>query len=182
MEKLLIVVDFQNDFVVGPLGFEKAPSLEPAIVHLIESFEKGGDEVVFTKDLHYEDYLHTEEGRNLPVPHCIKGTAGAEFFGSVKTLSEGHKVFEKNTFGSSALFEYLCGRRYRTIALCGVDGSICVFANAVVAKSADPEAHIEVLADATGSGDEEALGRAYAAMRRLHIEVIMGPSKVGGIF
>lgn len=182
MEKLLIVVDFQNDFVNGSLGFEKAPSLEPAIVRLIESFEKGGDEVVFTKDLHESDYLHTEEGRNLPVPHCIKGTPGAEFYGNIKALSEGHRVFEKSTFGSNALFDYIGGRRYRTIALCGVDGSICVFANALLAKSADPEAHIEVLADATGSGDEEALKVAYAAMRRLHIEVIMGPIKVGGIF
>jgi nicotinamidase/pyrazinamidase len=182
MEKLLIVVDYQVDFVVGALGFKGAELLEPHIVSLIHSFEDSGDDVVFTKDIHEDNYLHEEEGRNLPIPHCLRGTPGSEFYGQIAELAKKHPVFEKPTFGSAELLKYIQKKNYRKIALCGLDGSICVFANAIVAKTANPDAHIEVYADATGSGDPEALETAYRAMRRLHIDVLRGPEKVGGIF
>lgn len=182
MEKLLIVVDYQVDFVTGSLGFPEAKNLEGPIVRLIRTYEEKGDEVVFTQDVHEDSYLHEEEGRNLPIPHCLKGTPGAEFYGQIQALSANHEVFEKPTFGSADLFKFLQKKHHRTIALCGLDGSICVFANAILAKTADPDAHIEVYADATGSADPKALANAYAAMKRLHIEVSEEPRKAGGLF
>ncbi|MCI2111523.1 MAG: cysteine hydrolase [Bacilli bacterium] len=182
MKRLLVVVDFQNDFVDGPLGFPKAASFYPRVKELISEFEDSRDEVVFTRDVREDDYLHTEEGRNLPIPHCLRGTPGARFYGDLEEMASAHRVFEKGTFGSEALLDYLKKGAYREIVLCGLDLSICVIANAIIAKTAAPNAHIVVDLSASGSGDREAEGHAIAALRRLEIETIDGTSKKGIIF
>ena len=107
MKKLLVVVDYQNDFVTGTLGFEGAKELEPYIASLIKEYKSNGDDVIFTLDTHYDNYNETIEGENLPISHCIKGTPGHKLYGSVYDMSLPHRVFEKETFGSSKLFEYL---------------------------------------------------------------------------
>ena len=89
MKKLLVVVDYQNDFVSGSLGFPKAAQLEEAIIKKIEDYRAAGDDVVFTLDTHGPDYLSTQEGKNLPVEHCIKGTDGWQLYGKVAALAEG---------------------------------------------------------------------------------------------
>jgi nicotinamidase/pyrazinamidase len=170
MKRLLIVVDYQNDFVQGSLGFPKATSYYDRILALMDSFEASGDDIVFTRDLHEENYLHTEEGRNLPVLHCQKGTDGAKFYGDLENRSRNYKVFEKETFPSLALGKYLEGKDYSTIVLCGLDLAICVLSNAVVAKAACPNAHIVVDVSASGSGDEEAQKTAIAELKSLEIE------------
>ena len=103
--KLLIVVDYQNDFVDGSLGFKKATLIEKNIIKKIEAY----DNVVFTFDTHDEDYLNsTLEGKKLPVKHCVKGTAGWELYGNVKNyLPKAIKVFTKNTFPSLDLANFL---------------------------------------------------------------------------
>jgi nicotinamidase/pyrazinamidase len=170
MNRLLIVVDYQNDFVGGSLGFPEASGYYDRILSLMDTFNASGDEVVFTRDLHDENYLHTEEGRNLPVLHCQRGTDGAKFFGDLENRSRDCKVFEKDTFPSLALGEYLSKHNYDTIVLCGLDLSICVLANAVMAKSACPNAHIVVDVSASGTGDEETREVALKELKRLQIE------------
>ena len=84
MSRVLVVVDYQNDFVDGSLGFNQSESIAGNIYSLVARSVKNGDLVVFTKDTHYEDYLNTREGRFLPVEHCIKGTKGHQLFGELK--------------------------------------------------------------------------------------------------
>lgn len=169
--KCLIVIDYQVDFVDGALGFPGAEKIEGRISSLIKEYKEKGDEVLFTKDTHHEDYMVTEEGKNLPVPHCIKGSKGHEFYGDIGELAKDCRVFEKATFPSSELLHYLESKDYEEIALCGLDTSICVISNAIIAKAACPNAHIVVYRGASGSGDAEAEEAAIKAMKRLHIEI-----------
>ena len=81
MKKLLLVIDYQNDFVSGSLGFEQAVSLEDPICRKIESYLKNGDDIIFTLDTHGQDYSSTQEGKKLPVPHCLKGSDGWKVYG-----------------------------------------------------------------------------------------------------
>lgn len=171
MKKLLIVVDYQNDFVSGPLGFPEAPTYYGRILSLIGEFSSTDNDLVFTRDLHDDNYLHTEEGRNLPVLHCVKGTDGAHFYGDLEKISAGYPVFEKDTFGSKDLGKWLLGRDYDEIVLVGVDLSICVTANAIIAKSMIPNAHIIVDLSASGAGDKKAEEHAIEELRRLQVEV-----------
>ena len=169
-DRLLIVVDFQNDFVSGALGFPGAEELEEGICAKIKEYE--GEEVVYTLDTHAEDYLSTQEGKNLPVVHCVKGTDGYELFGRVKALLDGKKFFEKNTFGSGELYEYLKGKSYKQIELCGLVSNICVISNAVIAKTACPNAEITVNSRLTASADAEMNKKALDVMRGLQVSVI----------
>ena len=169
--KALIVVDYQVDFVSGALGFAGAEEIEGNILRLIEEYEGRGDDVLFTLDTHQEDYMETEEGKNLPVPHCIRGSDGWQLYGKVKEATKGHPCFEKPTFGSAELLDYLRKKDYEEVAVCGLDTSICVISNAVLAKAALPNAHIVCYADASGSGDKEAERIAIAQMKRIHVEI-----------
>ena len=111
--KLLVVVDYQNDYVNGSLGFAGAEKLEAPILEKIQSYIIDGDEVVFTLDTHASNYLDTEEGKNLPTPHCIKGTEGHKLYGNVSRVSKfASAIFEKGTFGCEALFEYILDGKY----------------------------------------------------------------------
>lgn len=182
MKRLLVVVDYQNDFVVGPLGFPEASSYLPRIHELISEYEKAGDEVVFTRDVHDENYLHTEEGRNLPIPHCLRGSEGALFYGDLETIAQRHPVFEKETFPSDALLVYVKKGSYRQILLCGVDLAICVLSNAVICKAAAPDAHIVVDLLASGTGDPLAKECAVAELHKLEIETTEEHNKEGLIY
>jgi nicotinamidase/pyrazinamidase len=170
MKHLLVVVDYQNDFVQGSLGFSNAASYYGRIKTLIRQFETNGDDVVFTRDVHGSDYLHTEEGRNLPILHCQKGTDGTKFYGEIEKISENHTVFEKETFPSSDLCAWLKNKDYQEIVLCGLDFSICVLSNAVICKAGCPQAHIVVDLSATGTSDPEVQAATIGALKRLHIE------------
>lgn len=169
MKKLLIVVDYQNDFVSGALGFAGAETLEKGILEKIRKYEN--DEIVYTLDTHSDDYLKTQEGRNLPVEHCIKGTRGFELYGELGDALRGKRVFEKPTFGSGELYEYLKGKDYSVIELCGLVSNICVISNAVLAKTACPEAEIVINSKLTASFDEGLNEAAMAVMRGLQMRV-----------
>ncbi len=171
MKRLLIIVDYQKDFVDGSLGFPEAAALDPAICAKIKEYETSGD-IVYTMDTHGRSYLETEEGRHLPVPHCIKNTAGWELYGQTARLLEGKRFFEKDTFGSSALFEYLQENPYQQIELAGVVSSICILSNAVLAKTACPDAELLVDSHCVAAPDPESNLRALDSMRTLHITVL----------
>ena len=94
MKKLLIVIDYQVDFVSGALGFPGAELLEAKIADRIKLAKQNGEDVVFTRDIHDKLYLNSEEGKHLPIEHCIKDTEGSEFVGEIKELAKGEKSFE----------------------------------------------------------------------------------------
>lgn len=173
MSKLLVVVDYQNDFVTGSLGFDKALEIEPKIINIIKEFKDRGDDVVFTMDTHHDNYMDTTEGKNLPVPHCIEGSWGWELTDSIKDLSKNCKVFKKYTFGSKDLGRYIESNDYDEIYLIGIVSDICVFSNALVAKSfAKETANIFVIKDAVASMSEETQTRGFETLKYLHVKII----------
>lgn len=154
-KRLLIVVDYQNDFVDGKLGFSDADSVEAHIIAAIEDHLKTNDDIVFTKDTHFANYLDTNEGHNLPIEHCIKGTSGHEIHGKVKAyLPKAKKVYEKFTFGSLELANDVAREAYEEITLVGLVTNICILSNALLVKAALPEADVIVLKDAVNSYDK----------------------------
>ncbi len=169
--KLLVVVDYQVDFVTGSLGFEAAMAIEPAICAKIEEYIKNGDDVVFTLDTHSQKYLLTDEGRNLPVKHCIKGTPGHKLYGKVEMLARNRLQIEKPTFPSLELAKFIEGKDYCEIELCGVVTNICVISNAVMAKAAAPDCKISVDAACCASNDAAMETLSYDIMRNLHVTV-----------
>lgn len=171
MDKLLIVVDFQKDFVNGSLGFKGAEELDEKICTLIKRCESEGYEIVYTLDTHGDDYLDTEEGKYLPVVHCVPGTDGYELFGNTKELLKEKTCFAKPTFPSLELANWLSGKNYGEIIVVGLDLSICVLSNAVMAKSACPNAHIIVDTNCSSGGDESANEIAIAALKRIQVEI-----------
>lgn len=173
MKKCLVVVDYQNDFIDGALGFDKAKELDLKISKLIDLYHNNNDQVIFTLDTHYEDYLSTIEGKNLPVPHCIQGTEGHCLYGEVaKMLNENDIVFEKNTFGSDKLFSHLKNNKYSSIQLVGVVTNICVISNAVIAKTAQPETEIIVNEKLVASNDESLNKKALDVMSNFQVKII----------
>lgn len=172
MKKLLVVIDYQNDFVDGSLGFERAKEIENNIVNKILKYKDENQDVVFTLDTHYENYMSTKEGKNLPVPHCLKGQKGHELFGKVKDLSKGYLLIEKETFGSKDLMKYLENNKYDQVELIGVVTNICVISNAVIVKAILPNAEIIVDAACSASNDLEMESKALDILRNLHIKVI----------
>ena len=173
MNRLLVVVDYQNDFVDGALGFKGADLIAPAIVKLINEFRTNDDEVVFTYDTHNADYLNTVEGKNLPVPHCLKGSDGWQLFPAVNELLGDAKIFEKPGFGSKELGDYIASQRFDEIYLCGLVSDICVFSNAIIAKaSASPYTKIKVMRNATSSFDLDMQEKSFDVLKHLHIEII----------
>ncbi|HEY8444648.1 MAG TPA: isochorismatase family cysteine hydrolase [Bacilli bacterium] len=164
--KLLIIVDYQKDFVDGALGFEKAKLLEERIYQKALNY----DNIIFTLDTHDDNYLNTQEGKNLSIVHCIRDSEGWQLYGKIKDL-KGTKVI-KNTFGSSELLSLLKESNFQEIELVGLVSNICVLANAVIAKTALPEAKIIVDAKCTASFDEDLHEKALDVMAGLQIEII----------
>lgn len=172
MKKCLIVVDYQNDFIDGALGFEGGLKIKNRILSKISTYRDNDHDIIFTKDTHDEDYLESEEGKHLQVVHCVKGTKGHELNQDVLNLKrEDDVVFEKHSFPSLELGNYLKEENYDQVELCGLVSNICVISNAVIAKAALPNAHIIVDALATASADEELHKKSLDVMEGLHIEV-----------
>jgi len=166
-KSVLVVVDYQRDFVDGALGFPGAELLDAKIAARIDS-EQG--EVIFTYDTHGQDYLTCAEGKMLPVPHCLKDSSGWAFYGET-AQRKPNRVFEKPTFGSLALANYLKEQRYDRVELCGLVSHICVISNAVLAKAALPEAEIVVDARLTDGYDKKLHQAALDILENLHITV-----------
>ena len=179
MKKCLIVVDYQNDFVSGSLGFPEAEELECSIAQKIEQYRTRGDEVMFTFDTHGEDYLNTQEGRHLPVAHCLRNTDGHKLYGRVAGLIlESDQRFCKNTFGSDELYRYLRTNPFESIELVGLVSNICVISNAVLAKTAQPETPVLVDANCTASNDSRLHQAALDVMAGLQMQIINGPERL----
>lgn len=172
MKKLLVVVDYQNDFVDGALGFKGAELLADTIKEKIENYLNNNNDVIFTLDTHNEKYMDTNEGKNLPVIHCVKGSEGWKVNKKVDYLDKAIKVFEKPTFPSLDLANYLKDSDYEEVELCGLVSNICVISNAVMVKSALPNANIFIDAKATDSFDKVLQDKCFDVLEGLHIKVI----------
>lgn len=172
MKKCLIVVDYQNDFVTGSLGFKDAKNIEHAILEKLKFAKENKTDIVFTLDTHYKNYLQTLEGAKLPVEHCIDETNGHNVYGSVsKQIEDAKIVFKKETFGSLALGEFLKTEHYDQVELVGLVTHMCVLSNAVIAKAALPNARIIVDEYACESFDERLHNYTLDILEGIHIEV-----------
>ncbi len=177
--KALVVIDYQNDFVRGSLGFERAEELEPVIVSKIRDCRNSGGKVIFTRDTHNENYLNSYEGKKLPVVHCVKGTEGWELYGEVKnSVLNDDIVIDKPAFGSLELAEILKEHNFSEVELCGLVTDICVISNAVMAKAALPESRVIVDAKACACMDENAHIIALDVMKGLQIDVVNMPERL----
>ena len=155
-KRLLVVVDYQKDFVNGTLGFNDAANVETTIITAIKDHLQTKDDIVFTKDTHFANYLNTLEGKHLPVIHCIKDTPGHEIYGKVKDyVPSAKKVYEKVTFGSLELANDVSKENYKEITLVGLVTNICILSNALLLKAALPEAEVIVLKTGVNSYDKE---------------------------
>ena len=167
---LRVVVDMQEDFVNGSLGTREAQKIVPDIVEFIKSFP---GKKVYTKDTHTEAYLSTQEGRNLPVKHTIRGTEGWELVPELRQLVTAQDlIVEKGGFGSLTIAEIVGKTHYENIYFIGVCTGICVISNAVIAKAADPESVIHIVKHLCACVSPESHETAISAMRLLQMDII----------
>ena len=175
MEKYLFVIDYQKDFVDGALGFPGAEKLDGPIAEKIRAYGKG--RVFFTRDTHFENYLFTREGRNLPVVHCVKGTPGWQVYGeTAAALEEVEAVgIDKLVFGMNVADPAVAAvlpKDAREIELVGLVSNICVVSNAVVLQSRYPEATIVVDAACTDSFDKALHQKVLDVLEGFQVKVI----------
>ena len=175
MKKILIVVDMQKDFVDGALGSKEAVAIVDNVVNKIEGFD--GD-IIVTYDTHPQNYMETQEGKNLPVPHCIKGTDGWKLDAKVQAAldKKTYKAIEKPTFGSielqNILYDINENHRVEEITLMGIDTSICVLSNAILCKATLPEVPVNVIAECCSSVTPESHKTALEVMKLCQINII----------
>ena len=173
MERYLFVIDYQNDFVDGALGFPGAEKLDGKIAEKVRAY--GKDHVLFTRDTHFDNYLETREGRALPVTHCIRGTEGWEIVPQLREYAAGFAPVDKPTFGSTALAQMLSainqGTPVEKITLVGLCTDICVISNALLLKAFLPETDIIVDASCCAGVTPESHKNALAAMKACQITV-----------
>lgn len=165
----LIVVDMQNDFISGSLGSAAATAIVPKVVNKVKNF---AGEVIFTRDTHGANYMRTQEGKRLPVPHCVKGTPGHEICEELKPYAV--TVVDKGSFGSLELPDTIkkCRARVERIELCGLCTDICVISNAMILKAEFPEAQIVVDAECCAGVTEESHQTALNAMKAVQIDIV----------
>lgn len=174
MNRFLFVIDYQNDFVDGALGFPGAEKLDGKIAAKIRAYGKG--RVLFTRDTHFADYLSTREGRNLPVEHCVKGSHGWQVYGeTARALAETEaKAIDKRVFGmdlTDPATAAVLPEQADEIELVGLVSNICVVSNAVVLQSRYPEASIIVDAACTDSFDKALHQKVLDVLEGLQVKV-----------
>ncbi len=170
MKEILVVVDMQNDFIDGFLGTREAMATVALIEERVRKFK--GD-IFFTRDTHYENYLSTAEGRNLPVEHCIKDSFGWQICDAL--LPYAKTVIDKPSFGSTELAEKIkeaAGDEDVRVRLVGLCTDICVISNALLIKAYLPEAEVEVEAALCAGVTKKSHERALEAMKMCQITVI----------
>lgn len=173
MKQILIVIDMQNDFITGALGSEQAKAIVPKAAQKVHDFQ---GEVIFTRDTHEPDYLSTQEGRLLPVEHCVRGSEGWQICPEIAASRDllFCRIFDKGTFGSKELAQMLSAEAesIEKITLVGLCTDICVISNAMLLKAFLPEVPIAVDASCCAGVTEKSHRTALDAMRACQIETI----------
>lgn len=172
MQNILLVIDMQNDFIDGALGSPAAQAVVPYVVERVKNFE---GTVLFTRDTHRENYANTQEGRNLPVVHCLRGTHGWQLHPELEALRKTEPI-DKVTFGAASLPAILSDLddhdRISSITLLGLDTDICVISNALLIKAFFPEIPIKVDARGCAGVTPESHQTALEAMKACQIEIL----------
>ena len=176
MKKVLVVIDMQKDFVDGALGTAEAVAI---VDNVVKEMKKDYDVVYLTKDTHQENYLETQEGKNLPVVHCVENTDGWQFDRKIEKAYKKLKnavVFNKPTFGSEKLAEEIKRLHeeegIESITMVGLCTDICVVSNALLLKAAEPEIEIRCLADCCAGVTPASHQAALTTMKMCQISVI----------
>lgn len=171
MQDILVVVDMQNDFIDGALGTGEAQAIVPRVKEKIAQFR---GKVLFTRDTHSEEYMDTQEGHNLPVPHCIRGTRGWEICPELEALRATEPI-DKPTFGSVELGELLRRENeedpIRSLTFVGLCTDICVISNVLLAKAFLPEVPIAVDAACCAGVTPQSHQNALQAMQACQIRI-----------
>ena len=168
--KILVVVDMQNDFIDGALGTKEAVAIVPNVVEKIKKFD--GDKIIFTRDTHEENYMETQEGKNLPVPHCIHGTKGWELNPDIEALRK-EEAFDKPSFGSLELGDYLKKQEsVESVEFIGLCTDICVISNVMITKAALPEVPVIIDASCCAGVTPESHKNALNAMKMCQVQII----------
>ena len=178
MKKILVVVDMQNDFITGALGNAECQATVQKVVDVIKNNKY--DNIFLTRDTHHDNYMETQEGKNLPVPHCIENTAGWEIVDAVSEAvaacrDADVKIINKLTFGSvelGAILREIYDKENAIIDFCGVCTGICVISNVMIAKANCPEAEIRVFQDACACITPESHRTAIEAMRLCQVSIV----------
>ena len=166
MKKTLIVVDMQNDFIDMALGTKEALDIVPRVKAKIDEYVKNGGEIIFTRDTHEENYLETNEGKHLPVAHCIKGTKGWEIADGLYV--EGAKIIDKPNFG----WPHWNEETLETVEIIGLCTDICVVSNALIIKATFPDAQVSVDSSCCAGVTPETHNAALETMKMCQIDVI----------
>ena len=165
--KYFIVIDMQNDFITGSLKNYAAEKIVPNIVEKIKELKSNGYKIIGTHDTHDDSYMESQEGKNLPVVHCIKNTHGWEIVSEINSLL--NIVIDKCNFGFTGWKDYI--KEPEKIVLCGTVTSICVASNATILKSLFPETEIEVIADLCADISDENHNAALTVMKAQQIKI-----------
>ena len=165
MKEVLLIIDMQNDFIDGSLGTKEAQAIVPKVTELAKKSEN----IIFTQDTHAKNYLETQEGKNLPIEHCIMNSHGWEICDALKSFITDHNVFTKPTFGCTRLIHAISD--YDTIVLVGLCTDICVISNALLIKDYYPEKKIIVDSSCCAGVTPESHKNALNAMKSCQIEI-----------
>ena len=155
----------QNDFIDMALGTKEALSIVPKVKEKIDEYVKNGNEIIFTRDTHEENYLDTNEGKHLPVPHCIRGTKGWEIADGLYV--EGCKIIDKPNFG----WKNWDKENFEQVELVGLCTDICVVSNALIIKATHPEIKVSVDSECCAGVTPESHNAALKTMAMCQIEV-----------
>lgn len=174
MKKLLVIIDMQNDFIDGSLGTPEAQAIVPKVVEKIKNWD--GD-IAYTQDTHYnKQYLNTNEGRHLPIKHCICGTSGHDLapsiYGALQSSDCRVERYIKETFGSIFLPRNLRTLKYDRIEICGLCTDICVITNALSIKTYCDESDVVVDSSCCAGTTPENHEASLKVMRSCQIEII----------
>ena len=166
MKKTLVVVDMQKDFIDGALGTKEAVAIVDNVKKKIAMYKENGDEIIFTRDTHQENYMETNEGKHLPVEHCIEGTAGWEIGEGLEV--EGALYINKPSFGYMNWKDY----NLEEVEIIGLCTDICVVSNALIIKATFPEIKVSVDASCCAGVTPESHAAALTTMKMCQVEVI----------
>lgn len=166
MKRTLIVVDMQNDFIDMALGTAEAVAIVPKVKAKIQEYAGRGDEIIYTRDTHFADYLDTPEGKKLPVPHCIEGTQGWQIAQGL--YIDGCKIIDKPNFG----WPHWNQEHLEQVELIGLCTDICVVSNALIIKATFPDIPVAVDASCCAGVTPETHNAALATMKMCQIDII----------
>lgn len=174
MRKVLVVIDMQEDFVRGALGSDAAQATIPVVANLVHGFQMQGDPIFYTRDTHYDNYMETEEGKHLPVPHCLKDSNGWEICPEVIDYNyQNNFIINKNSFGCIAWKDF--SQQFSTadeIVVCGLVSSICVISNIAILRALYPEVPMTLVSKGTAGLSDGNNAAALEVARSLQVNVI----------